>query len=582
MTKKLNKKEKNNKRKKIAWFTFGFTLLLIPAIVTPLVLLNGGNKSNSLLPSNESTTSEIVINKQPTDLRIPQGLEASFQVEIKLNTFEQYKSLVSFQWYETSSLTSESGKMLSNETSNILSIPTQSNLPNTNKFFYCLIKFRNYIIRTKTVVLNIVASPGAIVIEKQPTSQLAISGDKINFDVSSSVPNPIYGNSFSYQWYETDKDNLVKKLLVNETQKTLSIQTDDSFLNLKKYFYCEIGYKDSKTVTTNIATLYTFLNSTKPIIKIDSQPLNKVIYLNQSVFFDIGASITNPLAGEPIGYQWYETNQANDVSSQVIIDGSKNPSALTSSLIIDGVNNNVATTKYYICKVYYATLTQESNVASLLVNPLNDITIIGQPQSVTSGSIKDWYFTIKAQPNVVIPGGNLKYQWYKDDVAIVGANDYYIHVLDSSNYYCEVSYAFSNPIKSNVVKISSGLSTEVIDILTQPQNLNLPINSDATFSFTSRAKTSGFIPFPSGFSIYYQWFETTSNQVDSNGVPLTTGQPIASELTNYVGGSSRTPIVLAIPATENTTASTKYYYCMLTTSNGSKVYYTNIVSLVLN
>lgn len=113
---------------------------------------------------------------------------------------------------------------------------------------------------------------------------------------------------------------------------------------------------------------------------------------------------------------------------------------------------------------------------------------------------------IGATLNVVasIPDGEIKYQWYKDGVAINGATKASYEAKEKGTYYVRVSNAVdpSKYVDSVNTKVSDPVNPDVVEVQKQPTALviaNLSTNSSQLL--TASAKTNA------GAAISAQWFK---------------------------------------------------------------------------
>ena len=103
-----------------------------------------------------------------------------------------------------------------------------------------------------------------------------------------------------------------------------------------------------------------------------------------------------------------------------------------------------------------------------------------------------------------IPDGEIKYQWYKDGVAINGATEASYKAVEKGTYYVRVSNAVdpSKYVDSVNTKVSDPVNPDVVEVQKQPTALviaNLSTNSSQLL--TASAKTNA------GAAISAQWFK---------------------------------------------------------------------------
>jgi len=174
-----------------------------------------------------------------------------------------------------------------------------------------------------------------------------------------------------------------------------------------------------------------------------------------------------------------------------------------------------------------------------------NVTIIDKPEITEQPKSLDVVMDEKASFSIAATGGDLKYQWYRDDVAISGANSltYSISKVTLAQnggvYYCKVSNSLGEICSEKVT-----LSTKFIfpEITSQPVSLVKAIKVSGSFSVTAR-----------GGSLTYQWYK------------------------DAVAISGATSARYSISSTNMVSANSGSYYCLIKNDLGS--IYTDIVSL---
>ena len=238
----------------------------------------------------------------------------------------------------------------------------------------------------------------APVIIQQPVNISTCQGENVSFSVIAT------GDSLFYQWKKNGFD------IPGATQNTL-IFNPVSYADTASYS-CLV-YNTCNTVLSNTA----YLNINIPPV-IQNQPLSLLTCVGDIDFFHIDVT------GDSLFYQWRfeESNIAGATSQDYLI----NPVTLADIGVYDVIVWNTCGTVVSDTAHLYANIDP-----AVIVDPQNISSCLGQTESFVVGILAAG----SALPN---------FQWYKDGLAITGAND---SVLTISNislaktgaYFCELS-----------------------------------------------------------------------------------------------------------------------------------------------
>lgn len=278
----------------------------------------------------------------------------------------------------------------------------------------------------------------------------------------------------------TDKDNfdaaIVKSVTVaNSDILTATIQNDSLKLTGK--------------VASGSTTLTLRANSNGKIVtsiitanvidapSITSQPADQDVVVDEKSTFSVEA------AGGDLAYQWYKNGTA--ISGATSSSYSINKSALTDNGAV------------FYCQVFNDLGTVTSNTATLTTELIVPQITAQATASVTkaekSGTVR---FSVTAR------GGNISYQWYKDDVAISSATSYSYSISSSKLlkavsgvYYCVVTNAMGNATSD---KATLTVLTKAA-ITSQPVSQTVESGSAATLSLVA-----------TGDNLAYQWYKKVS------------------------------------------------------------------------
>ena len=278
-----------------------------------------------------------------------------------------------------------------------------------------------------------------------------------------------------------------------------------------------------------------FFKEIKPYQPADvtSQPVSKIVNEGSDAMFSVGA------VGYGLKYQWqYRASPAGTWSNTTATGSTTATVTIPATESRDGYQYRCVVTDRFGVKAYSdpATLTVKMNLE-----------ILGQPINKTVAEGTNAKFTVTAR------GNGLVYQWeYRPnaatDWAITTATGYDTATLtvpatasrNDYQYRCWIHDQYGYVICSNIVTLKVQVD---INITSQPANISVYENNDASFSVTA-----------TGLNIKYQWqYRASSTGTWAN--------------TSATGATTRRLTV------EATTAKNGYQYrCKITDSNGQQAF----------
>ncbi|MEG1353735.1 MAG: hypothetical protein RSC65_02060, partial [Malacoplasma sp.] len=299
----------------------------------------------------------------------------------------------------------------------------------------------------------------------QPQNQIIgdSSVNSVNLSISvSAVSNGISGESLSYKWFISDDSSNWSPL---ENSNTSNYRYDITGLTTKKYFKCEVSYKNALTIISNVVYVE---KTTQPIINISTQPTNHTIAHDADTpTLTVAASIVNANTSQ-LRYQWYSSNNPTNSFTRI-------NNATSSTYKVD---NATTTKKYYKCEVSAQNAqTVSSNVVYVertqgpVTPPTPILSFRTHPANVTVPYVETTT-TLTVAVDVANPTNGVQpsYKWYNSDNqngswslinnATQASYTYNVSSLVHSvkKYFkCEVNYERAIAITSNVAYVQRGV-----------------------------------------------------------------------------------------------------------------------------
>ncbi|TSI07397.1 leucine-rich repeat protein [Lysinibacillus sp. BW-2-10] len=321
-----------------------------PANGTPLTIADHHNKPIKITVDNQSVnTNDLTINAlthaatpsittQPADRTVIQNDPVHLTVEATTNQGD-----ISYQWYRNTENNTTNGNLISGETSNTLTVPTNMvgtmyyyvEITNTdnNATGNKLAKATSSIAKVQVNALTNAATPS---IDIQPDNKTVNVGETANLTVSATSSK----GDISYQWYRnTTNSNSGGTLIPNATTANY---TPPTYSAGTTYYYATVTNTDNSATgnQTAIATskaaevIVNYLKNAE-IPNITTQPINQTVSVGGGPTTLTVVATTNY---GTLSYQWYK-NTTESTTGGILIDGA------TSATY--GVLKNVTGTTYY-------------------------------------------------------------------------------------------------------------------------------------------------------------------------------------------------------------------------------------------
>jgi hypothetical protein len=339
----------------------------------------------------------------------------------------------------------------------------------------------------------------APVITTQPSDKLVCIGQPLTLTIVVSNPG-----SAVYQWQKNGFNLADGSNISGSATATLTISSATA-ADAGGYT-CNVSTLCSSTTTSNSATV-----STTSSASITTQPITATICKGQPVLYKV------VIAGSGIVYQWQYKSNTSTVYSNVADIANKYSGSSTNSLTI--INSDVSDEGSYRCLITEVCgATQNSAAAGLILDSPN---IIQNPfpQSVCLGQpVK---FTIAAT------GGDLTYQWYKDNIVIVDGGNVSgsqtvslmlssTSTADNGDYTCMVtSSSCSPPVTSLSGTLTVSVCTAIsLADLNDQKTLVYPIPANENLNIEIKDKT--------GTQIHMTLFDARGSLILNNDHTLQT------------------------------------------------------------
>jgi len=279
---------------------------------------------------------------------------------------------------------------------------------------------------------------GAIKITEQPTDKYINPGEEVKI---SATAESILGEELEYRWYYAHPGS--DEFMYSGVRGVYIIRMSDG-INGRK-LYCEITDKSGHKARTDVITLYKSSD-----LNIIQQPIDSYVNIGET------AKVYVVAEGDDLKYKWYYYAESYDKFLEA--------TAFKSNKYELNMRNGFEDEKVYceITDMYGNTVT--TDVVTLGVR---GIIITKQPTDQYAKPGEEIKVFVEAE------GEDLEYKWYhaqpgSDEFTNSGVRGVYIvRMSDSHNgrrLYCEISDAYGNVVKSDVVT----LHTSDIKITKQP------------------------------------------------------------------------------------------------------------------
>lgn len=389
----------------------------------------------------------VQITQQPASWSAVEGTST------KVSVAASGSGTLSYQWYKN-------GAAISGATSSSISFSSVSSSNAGN--YYAIVKNSNSSVTSATATLTVTQPFQAVSITQHPVSKAVMEGAAVAFSVAAAGSGTLY-----YQWYKNGT------AISGATSSTLSFASTTTS-NAGNYYAIVRNSGSSATSNTVSLSVTAFQR-----VSITQQPVSKSLTVGGATSFAVTATGTGPLS-----YQWYKNG--------VAISG-----ATSSALSLSSVTTSSAGNYYVVVRNSGSTAT--STTVSLSVTAAVTVSITQQPAnvSVTEGGTAK--ILVKATGS-----GTIAYQWYKNGVALNGANSSSITftsaALTSAGKYHVVVKDANASVTSSVatltVTAAASTTTTPVSITQQPSNQIVNTGTAVTFAVT--ASGSG--------TLAYQWY----------------------------------------------------------------------------
>ncbi len=505
------------------------------------------NKTNAALP---------VITEQPIGYNDTKP--ESYTLIVKATVSDEGK--LSYQWYKND-------VAIEGATSSSYVIPEADLVVGTNEYYVVVTNTNESVdgekvakvTSDKVTVTIIENAPDPIidavtpVISNQPTGYNGIKPESHTLTVEATVSD---GGNLSYQWYKNGE------AIEGAIFEAYAIPEADLVVGTNEYYVVvtntnnNVNGEKTASVTSDKATVTIIqtVNAATPVIS--NQPQNTSIDDGDSFVLSVVASVTD---GGSLSYQWYI---AEDASSEGKAISGETKATLSTSYNLK--NNSVSEDVYYYVVVTNTnnnvngekTASVTSDKAKVTVNVINaDLPVItGEPTGYNGPKPETpLKLTVSA---TVSDGGNLSYQWYKNNVVIEGAtlatyeipqtdlkgtNEYYVVVTNTNNAVGGEKTASATSETVTVTIIIDAVTPVVKDLQ------NLTVSSGETYSLKVDASITD------EGSLSYQWYQATDAK--SEGTPIEGATSDTYESSYTLQGSETEKVF--------------YYYVVVTNTNDS-------------
>ena len=332
-------------------------------------------------------------------------------------------------------------------------------------------------VTSSAAVLTVTAKP---TISTQPKSQTVTEGNAVTFSVMATGTGTL-----SYQW---KKDGTAISGATSASYTISSAKRSDAGS------YTVTVSNSAGSVTSSAAKLT--VNLKAPTIS--TQPKSQTVKEGSSVTFSVSATGSGTLS-----YQWKK-------------DGTAISGATGTSYKISSVKGSDAGSYTVTVSNSIGNLTSDEAVLTVITKPV--IISFTKDLSVTEGN--------RAVFSVTATGGNLNYQWYKDNIAISGATaaTYTIESTATSDAGSRYKVTVSNVMGS----VTSDLMTLTVNIrptiTVQPEDQTVGPRSNVTLSVTA----TGTAP------LSYQWYKDNKTIAGATSSSYTISNTTGSDTGTYM------------------------------------------------
>lgn len=434
-----------------------------------------------------------------TLLNIQQELTVTAQVEDK--------GILTYQWYASESKLVK-GTAIENATEQTYTPPvTQVG----TTYYYCVIKnklgdsIRSVISPTITYTVKENINAKAPVIIEQPASQALEMGKNFVLNVAAYSPD---NGTLTYQWYFSAQEDEEGTAIENATEASYEGSVTKSSIG---NYWCVVtseitdngdgGSKTAQAESKKIQIKTAIVNAATPIIL--KQPEDSILNFSEKFSFNIVAYSTD---NGTLTYQWYKDDQliegatkstySNTVSSETL----GNYYCEVTSTITDNEDGGIKSAK------------AKTESATLEAKAINAQKPVIQQMPVNISAEYGIQFSVFVTAHST-DGGELSYQWYKDNKKIDGANNSSYRATVSSKtlgeYYCEVTNTILDNGDGGVKTAKETSNTAIVSknavnanapvIVQNPVDVAAAVGKSFTFTVAAYSVDKG--------TLTYQWYK---------------------------------------------------------------------------
>lgn len=345
---------------------------------------------------------------------------------------------------------------------------------------------------------------------------------RVDYGKSAKLIVTAIGDGLTYTWYYSDNGGesftATKTFTGNYYNVSMTEQRDG------RQVYCVIRDQNGYCATTNTVTL-----SAIKTVQITKQPVSISVANGQM------ATVSVQATGDGLTYAWYYSYNGKFYKTD----------AFTGNTYSVAMNASRAGRQIYCIVTDMYGNQMQSNVVTINMTP--SVSIVTQPENVTVGKNE------KAVVRVNAIGEGLRYKWYYSDdggktfklTTSFTGNRYSITMTQARagrQVYCEITDAFGNVVKSNVVTLGM---TDCLKILSQPQSVTVAAGKKARVSVCAY-----------GEGLTYSWYysdnggktfsKTSAFSGDTYSISMTSaraGRQIYCVITDAHGNTIKTDVV---------------------------------------
>lgn len=460
--------------------------------------VGGGEDSVNSTNSEDSSNAQdpvLEITLNPSDVIVDESEEIQLFVEAT-------GSDLSYQWRKD-------GVILSGEQSAALLIPQAS--PLDAGVYDVVVSDGLNSVESLSALVTVNAAPVVVVtpvqIVGQPSSISVTEGGAALFTVSATGSGPI-----TYQWFKGGE------ILVSQVSEELRFEN----VSLADAGIYRVQVSNAIGVQTSTDAVLVVSEVTEPV-SIINQPESLVVDEGTTVEISVAAN-----GGGVLQYQWYK-------------DGVTLPNQTSAVMRISDVT--LEQSGIYTVEVSNDVSSQSSSSAMLLVNEvIASVDIVSQPNDVTVDEGQQAQFQVEATG-----GGELSYQWYKDDEVLPNETSSGLTIgvtslTDIGDYSVEVSNEVGVVLSSSATLMVNEV-IEPVSIVVNP--LDVSVDEGQMIQLSVSAIGGG--------ELSYQWYKggveiagASTSVFEISDAQLSDAGEYSVEVSNSVGGLRSSLVLVTV------------------------------------